>query len=390
MDKWDILSFSERVDWGAGIGHTIKQILRRVSTTRKVLNFNPPWEWRQAYRAPTKVYRIKDNLWHFEWGRLFPLFRRPAVVVRTMAFLRALAVRWLCSRLGIEQHIYLVWNPIQVPVVLSLPRRFTVYYAYDKFDAWHYDREEWRQETIRQENTLAQMAQVGIGVTEIISRSLREKGLPRVFTVPNGVEYEKFATSHGTTPPEDVAEIPHPCLGYVGGLSEYTAFSVLRDLAALRPYWHLVLVGPIRGMTSEQRAELEQLLCLPNVHYLGSKPYEDVPSYIRALDVGLAAFEERRGGGFAGSSLKVYEYLAAGLPVVASPIEDVIRMGDMVYTARTSTEWVAQIEHALREDAPELRRRRQEFARQHSWDNRAKQVLEIIEQAYQEWKGTQP
>lgn len=110
------------------------------------------------------------------------------------------------------------------------------------------------------------------------------------------------------------------------------------------------------------------------------------PFFHRPAQAALAVVYDEDSSAFYGSSRNVYEYLAAGLPVVATPIPDVVRLGDFVSTARSVDEWVQQIERSLHEDSPELRRKRQEFARQHSWDKRAKQAIEIIENAYKEWE----
>ena len=386
MSEWDVLSFSEKMQWQGGIGHTIKQILPRLAQSRKVVDFDPPIEWRRAIRCPAKLTKVGHNLWHFEWGRLFPLIRRPHTAAAALRFLRGILVRYLCIRLGIGDHIYLVWNPCQAPVVLGLPPRFTVYYAYDLFEQWHYDREEWKKETIINEERLARISEVGIGVTEVIAETLRQRGCRRTHVVPNGVEYFKFAHCGQCREPEDIAAIPRPRLGYVGGLSEYTSFRTLYEVATRRPDWHLLLVGPARGMTSEQREELNRLMNLPNVYMLGLKPYEVIENYMHGLDVGLAAFEMDRGGAFGGSSLKVYEYLAAGLPVVASPIPGVASLVDTVRIASSPEEWVYQIEQALEDNTPDLRRQRQELAKHHSWDERARYVVSIIETAYQEWR----
>lgn len=97
----------------------------------------------------------------------------------------------------------------------------------------------------------------------------------------------------------------------------------------------------------------------------------------------LSGVESRAGASGAVAAEKVYR--AAALPVVASPVPEVLKMGNLVYTAHSPEEWVSQIERALHEDCPELRRQRREFAQRHSWDNRAKQVIEIIEKHYDEW-----
>ncbi len=382
MADWDILSFSHRLDWSDGIAHTVKFLLPRFARERKVLHFNPPWEWRQAYRHPTRLYKIQDNLWHFEWGRLFPFFRRPPVAARTMAFLRSVAVRWLCQRVGIGEHIYLVWNPVQAPVVQWLPRRFTVYYAYDQFDRYLVTNEAWHTETLRNEQTLIAVSHMGFGVSDLIVASLKSKGLCHAYCMPNGVSAELFEKVGAE--PDDIARVPRPRIGYIGGIRTENDWDVFAAVAQ-RSEWSLVMIGPVSNfLEAHQVSILNDLRRKRNVYFLGSKPHAQIPSYIGALDIGIAPYTQRSAAAY-GSTLKVIEYLAAGIPAVATPIPDVVRMEEHVLTALTPEEWISQIERALREDSPQLRRRRQEFAKQHSWDNRAKQVTEIIEKHFDEW-----
>lgn len=383
---FDILSFSDRLDWFRDRSRGRQHLLLRFARGRKVLNFNPPWEWRQAYKHPTKLYRIQDNLWHFEWGRLFPFFHRPAVAVRSTAFGRALCVRWLCHRLGIGEHIYLVWNPNQTPVVQRLPKRFTVYYAYDQFDQFYTEKESWREETIANEAALARLSDLAFGVSEKITDSLREKGARTVYYAPNAVDFELFAEQREETEvPADVARIPKPRVCYVGGLCESTDYSIIRFLARELPNYSFVLIGQINAtMSDRKKRDVEVLLQEPNVFHLGYRPHAQIPSYLRAMNAGIAA-KDISSSAYYCSPLKVYEYLASGIPVVCAPIAEAAHMKDVVYIASTLQEWVESVQRALHEDCPELRRRRQEFAKQHSWDNRAKQVMEIIENVYKEW-----
>jgi glycosyltransferase involved in cell wall biosynthesis len=137
--------------------------------------------------------------------------------------------------------------------------------------------------------------------------------------LPNVVDAEHFgkALESGWIP-DDLACIPEPRLGYHGVLSDFKIdFQLLLDAARLKPEWSWVFIGDEReGQKSPLVAELAKL---PNVHFLGYRSYNDLPSYLRWIQVGLlpSLINEYTRSMF---PMKYFEYLAAGVPVVSTPL----------------------------------------------------------------------
>lgn len=140
-----------------------------------------------------------------------------------------------------------------------------------------------------------------------------------VHNLPNVVDFGHFARAHEPGPiPVDLSTIPHPRLAYVGALSDFKVnFGLLRDVASARPDWHIVLIGSERE--GQRDPQLAILASLPNVHLLGHRPYHQLPDYLRGMDVGLLPTHVND---YTRSMfpMKYFEYLAAGLPVVSTPL----------------------------------------------------------------------
>ncbi len=142
---------------------------------------------------------------------------------------------------------------------------------------------------------------------------------PHVHLFPSGVDAGHFIPARSHLPePTDLAGIPHPRLGFYGVLDERLDQDLLAEVADLRPAMQFVLVGPT--------AKIDPA-CLPqrpNLHYLGPKPYAALPAYLAHWDVALMPFAMNDSTRFI-SPTKTPEYLAAGRPVVSTPILDVVR-----------------------------------------------------------------
>jgi glycosyltransferase involved in cell wall biosynthesis len=200
---------------------------------------------------------------------------------------------------------------------------------------------------------------------------------PRTHLVPNAGDYVHFArAAEPSIVAPEVADLPRPVLGFAGNfLLAKVDFDLLEHIAHARDDWTLVLIGPARSGTSHL---LERLTSRPNVRWLGPKPYAELPRYVAAFDVGLIPYVEND---YTRSCfpLKLYEYLAAGKPVVASGLPELAGMEPDVALVDGPGAFVAAVEAALARLGPSDRTRRMQLASRNSWEARADTLLELIQ-----------
>ena len=195
--------------------------------------------------------------------------------------------------------------------------------------------------------------------------------------LPNGVEFARFSAA------PDPAAIPaeiarsrargRPAAGYVGALARWVDSDLLAALAQLRPDWDFFLVGEALD-DSFDRLETARPT---NVHLLGQRPYGSIPSILSAFDAGLIPFRLGPAGASA-SPIKLYEYLAAGLPVISTPIPEceLVAEVDVASTAAGFSDLLDRARVSRRSD--EFRERALERARQNDWLERARVALERL------------
>lgn len=197
-----------------------------------------------------------------------------------------------------------------------------------------------------------------------------------VYAFPSSIDALHFAQARSISQdPADQAEIAHPRLGFCGVIDERLDIELLDGIAAARPDWQLVMVGPIVKIdpaTLPRRA---------NIHYLGGKSYQELPAYLAGWDVALLPFARNESTRFI-SPTKTPEYLAAGRPVVSTSIQDVVapygKLG-LVQIADTVDDFVAAIEQARSENTPSRLRQVDAFLAQNSWDLTWRRMYELIE-----------
>jgi glycosyltransferase involved in cell wall biosynthesis len=187
-----------------------------------------------------------------------------------------------------------------------------------------------------------------------------------VHCFPSSVDVPHFAAARGNLePPPDQSHIPRPRLGFFGVIDERMDLSLLASVAAACPHWQIVMIGPI------VKIDERTLPRLPNIHYLGPKPYAELPSYLAGWDVALMPFALNESTRFI-SPTKTLEYLAGGRPVVSTPIADVISPyaeRGMVRIGAEPNAFIDAIAAALDEgDSLPQRAAIEAFIRGTSWD----------------------
>lgn len=241
---------------------------------------------------------------------VLPGFQMSLAVNRLDTLALAPLLRAWLRRLGFRAPILWTYNPYSADLVGRLGEAAVVYECVDELAA---ARGLVRPPVVRElERRLLDRARVVIVTHENLQRDRARPGRP-AHLVPNGVDLAHFATAtRPETPiPPELQTLPHPVIGFVGSLQYWIDFDLIRALAEARPAWSFALVGP-RG----RLGRVDRVQGLPNVHLLGPRPYRDLPGYLRGFDVCLNPYRQDEVARHA-SPLKLYEYLAAGRPVVS-------------------------------------------------------------------------
>jgi glycosyltransferase involved in cell wall biosynthesis len=275
----------------------------------------------------------------------------------------------LLRRLGVEPEPVVLVSNIYCPAALSRLRKKLVLYDFNDSPFQFSVSPDWARgywpRTVRQASAV-------FVVSEYYRRQLAGETDRPLILLGNGVEMTPFAAPRDV--PAVLAALPRPLIGYVGLLSHFLDFEVLEAVRRNRRGGTLVLIGPGSPATD---AAVEALAAREGVSVLGPRPYADVPAYMQALDVGLIPFRAADPFVQGINPNKVYQYLAAGVPVVTTPVLDLEASPPDLGFASTAPEWIDALAAAL--EAPRERERRRALARPHDWDALAARMVREIE-----------
>jgi glycosyltransferase involved in cell wall biosynthesis len=289
--------------------------------------------------------------------------------------LRELALRLVARgaaraarRLGFDAPLLWAFLPTALPMADALGARLVAYHCVDHYaanpgvDAGFVDVFEAR---------MLARADVVFATSASLAERLRPRAPRGVVLVPNGADVALFARAHEPLPePPELAGLPRPRAIYVGNLAAYRIDAAL--LAALaKSGASVVLVGPVGlGDAASAPPALAALLSDPAVRALGARPAEALPALLRHCDVALIPFLDNAHTR-ASFPLKLWEYLAAGLPVVATPLPNLAPLAECGLVALASgPDAFARAVHAAAADAPGRRAERLASARAHDWPER--------------------
>jgi glycosyltransferase involved in cell wall biosynthesis len=257
--------------------------------------------------------------------------------------------------------------PNTADVVGSLGEKCVVYHCVDEYAAFTDAAPEVRFREIE----LLKKSDLVLVCSDHLMDGKRKMNR-RTHLVTHGVDFEHFsrAADESTRIAEDLAGIPRPILGFHGLLADWVNLPLVGEIARSRPGWSIVMIG-------KSETDLSPVQNLPNVHLLGHRPYERLPEYLRGFDVAILPFlcNELT---FNSNPLKLREYLAAGLPVVAAPLPEVAKFANLVALAETPQEYISAIEHLLERGEIGASPVRSRLMAAESWDHKVGEMEELL------------
>lgn len=277
------------------------------------------------------------------------------------------SVEALKQKFGIAQTVSIVDLPFWSTLVFELEHNKIMYDCMDE----HSGFSNTSSELLALEPALMRKADVVV----TSSNHLYHKALqlnPSVHLIPNAGEFEHFSAKTKKLP-ADIRHIPGPIIGYIGAIADWFDMELVYELAYDNPQWSFVMIG------CTYFSEMTEIEKLNNVYFLGEKPYSDLPDYLHLFDVCIIPFLINDLTN-ATNPVKVYEYLAAGKPVVSTELPELSSMTDYVKLASGAKQFEIAIRRALQEtDTAKRMEERRRFAAENTWKKRYDVFQTIIQ-----------
>jgi glycosyltransferase involved in cell wall biosynthesis len=377
LENEDIVCISS-VDWEP-LWTRKQQVMSRLPRSNRILYVEPPISLLSPFKDPAcwvkwKMWRqglrkLNENIWLLSPPVTLPLGNIYPVINRINQWFIARSVRKAMRKLGFQQPILWTYLHNSAHLVGRLGEKLVVYDCVDEHSAYQGFNPQavkaMERELLEQSDLVFVTAQ---GLYEDKQQWCRE-----IYLSPNAADVEHFMQADNPATPlaDEMKNLPGPVLGFVGAIKEWIDLELIRFVAAHRPEWTVVMVGPL-GV----EVDISALEALPNVHFLGGKPREELPCYLKGFDVCLNPFRQSELTRTV-SPLKFYEYLASGRPIASVPMPEIMEFGDVVEFGEGAEGFLTAVERALA-DTAEKKAQRLARARENSWDSRVEYVMDKV------------
>jgi glycosyltransferase involved in cell wall biosynthesis len=284
--------------------------------------------------------------------------------------LLSLQLRWVLRKLPAHRQLW-SFTPDVADVLGKFGEKERVYYCVDEFAAFPgYD-----VETIAAlDKRMCESSDLVITTSGTLFEKKRAMNPEATIYVPHGVLYDRFSPAVAADYPEaaDVRHLPRPRVGFFGLIHEWWDLELIAEIAVRRPDWSFIFVG-------QTDTDVSRFAALPNMHFVGQRPHEALPSYCRSFDVAVIPHkinELTRSM----NPIKLLEYLAAGLPIVSSRLPEAVLYAPHVQCAEGVDEWISALSAAIADRGAESDRRRSQRASTEDWSVRVATILDALEQ----------
>ena len=342
--------------------------------------------------ADLGVQRVSDNLFVCS-PLIFPPFGSK---VRHQVNERVLLplIRRTIKNLGFTPDVILTFLPTDTVAslikMLRRPDGLVVYYCIADFTELVPNPNDIQ----KSERTIIEMSDLVLAQCPQLAEHCA-KGGSDVKVFPFGVDFSLFAQRNGHSNGSSgngsghskpsagldlISKLPRPVIGYVGGIHKFFHGDMVASMARATPDWSWVFVGPLQ--TSHR-----ELKRIPNVHFIGPRPHDELPDYIRKFDVGIVPYISSK---YTDTVIptKINEYLAIGKPVVSTNLPElssISKEGIIITSSSDSSEFIGSIERAIASSGEEADiARRQLMAQRNDWKTRVGEMSSLMERELRE------
>ena len=379
LKNQDIVCFST-LDWD---DHwtSKQQIMFRLSNNNRIIYIEPfisiygiirLRRYRKRLFSWFKgMKEVKDNLYVFTPPPFLP-FNNYFAVIRWInkCFLMGL-LKVQLKRLKFSKIILWIYEPRAVDFIGGFKEQLVCYHCTDEHSAVPGEASSLIEQI---EKRLLLASDIVFASSPVLYH--RKKPFNKnIHFVPNAADVTHFskALSKETPVPSDIASIKKPIIGLVGTMDQRLDVELLEKLAISHSDWSIVLIGEIK----KEMVDVTCLKDIKNVYFLGRKRLEDLPHYLKAVDVALIPYKINKltRGIY---PLKLHEYLASGRSVVATDLPSLREFEKVIKIARNQEQFISYVSQALRDNSPALIKERSELAKHHTWEKRIEKFSTLL------------
>jgi len=352
-------------------GHRVFYIdsigLRRLSATnedfkRIVARLERVWN------GPQKV---RENLW--VWSPLAISLHDLQTVRKINHMIINTMLHFWLRKLNFETDILWAYNPMITELINISKFSYIVYHCVDEIKA---QPGMPFQIIDKAERELLKKADVVFTTSPQLLKT-RMLYNPHSYYFPNVADYDHFSKAllDETKVPSDLMIISKPRIGFIGAISDYKLdFNLIAHVAKTRPDWSIVLIGKVGE--GDPWTNINNIKSLPNVFFLGPRPYAELPAYLKGIDVAILP-NQLNTYTQAMFPMKFFEYLAAGRPIVSTSLPALRQFSDTVYLAKDYSDFILGIEKALND--PEKCYQKSIIASKYTYKARTEEMMTIVE-----------
>jgi glycosyltransferase involved in cell wall biosynthesis len=330
-------------------------------------------QWRRIYLFLLGPREVVPNLFIYTPPLIIPAFQIFPTLARINNFVLAIFLRSAMKKIGIKEPLLWLYSHFNQPLIKKLGAKRALYECVDEFSG----AKGLVNEKVARAQERATLEAVDVTIVTAPGLKKSKVGINgNIYIVPNAANVTHFGQAAiGNLPePADLKSIPRPRLVFVGAIAYWIDLELLRYLAEKRPAWQIIMLGPVL-------ANVSSLDGIPNIHFMGRKQYELLPNYLAWCDIALNPYKLDSVAENC-SPLKLYEYLAAGLPTVSTDMPEARQFPDLVGVGKDYEDFLRKTDEILSWSQDTRRSRSTSCrieAKKHSWEMRFLEVEKIAE-----------